>query len=139
MYWISWIEVIFDRLIDKIYQIAVLTDQHRDEQIALKSNEERKLCSKQNCSTTYYIITLHVFIKLTICFSVYLFEDSKLTASICPKSMSWPSRNMNRSLHTYFFFWYPSNVLSPCNFNKIYIIMDTHQNGFKARNLDQKL
>ena len=52
---------------------------------------------------------------LTICFSVYLFEDNKLTASICPKSMSCPSRNMNKSLQTYFFFWYPSKVLSPCN------------------------
>ena len=29
--------------------------------------------------------------------------------------MSCPSRNMNRSLQTYFFFWYPSKVLSPCN------------------------
>lgn len=52
---------------------------------------------------------------LTICFSEYLFDESKLTASIWPKSMSWPSRKMNNSLHTYFFFWYPSSVLSPLN------------------------
>lgn len=57
---------------------------------------------------------------LTICFSEYLFDDSKLTASMCPKSMSCPSRKMNRSLHTYFFFWYPSNVLSPLNLLRIF-------------------
>lgn len=50
---------------------------------------------------------------LTICFSVYLFEVSKFTASIWPKSMSFPSKNMNSSLQTYFFFWYPSIILSP--------------------------
>lgn len=40
---------------------------------------------------------------LTICFSVYLLELSRFTASMCPKSMSWPSRKMKSSLHTYFF------------------------------------
>lgn len=58
--------------------------------------------------------------KLTICFSEYLLDDSKLTASICPKSMSWPSRNMNSNLQTYFFFWYPSKVLSPLNLLRIF-------------------
>lgn len=42
---------------------------------------------------------------LTICFSEYLFDDNKLTASMWPKSMSWPSKNMNNNLQTYFFFW----------------------------------
>ena len=32
---------------------------------------------------------------------------------MCPKSMSCPSRKIKSSLHTYFFFWYPSSVLSP--------------------------
>ena len=41
--------------------------------------------------------------RLTICFSVYLLELSRFTASMCPKSMSWPSRKMKSSLHTYFF------------------------------------
>lgn len=54
-------------------------------------------------------------IQLTICFSEYLLEDNKLTASIWPKSISWPNRNINKSLQTYFFFWYPSKVLSPLN------------------------
>ena len=53
--------------------------------------------------------------KLTICFSEYLFELSKLTASMWPKSMSCPSRKINNNLQTYFFFWYPSSVLSPLN------------------------
>ena len=44
---------------------------------------------------------------------MYLFELSRLTASMWPKSMSCPRRNMNSSLQTYFFFWYPSRVLSP--------------------------
>ena len=61
--------------------------------------------------------------QLTICFSVYLLDDNKLTASICPKSISWPRRKIKSSLHTYFFFWYPSKVLSPWNnaWFKIYI------------------
>lgn len=50
---------------------------------------------------------------LTICFSVYLFDESRFTASIWPKSISCPRRKINSSLHTYFFFWYPSNCLSP--------------------------
>lgn len=53
------------------------------------------LCTIQGCNTTSG--------KLTICFSVYLLELSRLTASMCPKSMSWPSRKMKSSLHTYFF------------------------------------
>ncbi len=57
---------------------------------------------------------------LTICFSVYLLEESRLTASMWPKSMSWPSRKMKSNLQTYFFFWYPSNVLSPLNFDLEY-------------------
>ena len=44
---------------------------------------------------------------------MYLFDDNKLTASMWPKSISCPRRNMNNNLHTYFFFWYPSNCLSP--------------------------
>lgn len=55
--------------------------------------------------------------RLTICFSVYLLELRRLTASMWPKSMSWPRRKMKRSLHTYFFFWYPSKVLSPATTN----------------------
>lgn len=50
---------------------------------------------------------------LTICFSVYLLELSRLTASMWPKSISWPSRKMKSSLHTYFFLLYPSSTLSP--------------------------
>jgi len=57
---------------------------------------------------------------LTICFSEYLFDESKLTASMCPKSMSWPRRKMNSSLQTYFFFWYPSSVLSPLNLLRMF-------------------
>ena len=57
-------------------------------------------------------ISIRSFVPTT-CFSLYLLELRRFTASICPKSMSWPKRKMNRSLHTYFFFWYPSNVLSP--------------------------
>jgi hypothetical protein len=34
---------------------------------------------------------------LTICFSVYLFELRRLTASIWPKSISCPSKNINNS------------------------------------------
>lgn len=61
-----------------------------------------------------YCESEYVFIRtLTICFSVYLLDDNKFTASICPKSISWPNRNIKRSLQTYFFFWYPSKVLSP--------------------------
>ena len=41
--------------------------------------------------------------KLTICFSVYLLELRRLTASMCPKSISWPKRKMKSSLQTYFF------------------------------------
>jgi len=69
---------------------------------------------KHNCTTDkcgHYYFVKHGL--LTICFSVYLFELSRLTASMWPKSMSWPSRKMNSNLHTYFFFWYPSSVLSP--------------------------
>lgn len=40
---------------------------------------------------------------LTICFSVYLLELSRFTASIWPKSMSCPRRKMKSSLQTYFF------------------------------------
>ena len=57
---------------------------------------------------------------LTICFSEYLLEESRLTASMWPKSMSWPNRNINSSLHTYFFFWYPSSVLSPLNLLRMF-------------------
>lgn len=63
------------------------------------------------------MVTLRYPIKqprqLTICFSVYLLELRRLTASMWPKSMSCPRRNINNSLQTYFFFWYPSRVLSP--------------------------
>lgn len=45
----------------------------------------------------------HSYTSLTICFSVYLLELSRLTASMCPKSMSCPSRKMKSSLQTYFF------------------------------------
>ena len=57
---------------------------------------------------------------LTICFSEYLLELSKLTASMWPKSISWPNKNMNNNLQTYFFFWYPSNVLSPLNLLRMF-------------------
>ena len=57
---------------------------------------------------------------LTICFSVYLLDVSRLTASIWPKSISWPKRKMKSSLQTYFFFWYPSKALSPLNFPRIF-------------------
>ena len=50
---------------------------------------------------------------LTICFSVYLLDESRFTASIWPKSISCPRRKINSNLQTYFFFWYPSNCLSP--------------------------
>ncbi len=56
---------------------------------------------------------------LTICFSVYLFEESRLTASMWPKSMSCPNKKMKSNLQTYFFFWYPSNVLSPAKEQKL--------------------
>jgi len=56
---------------------------------------------------------------LTICFSVYLLDDRRLTASMWPKSMSWPRRKMKSNLQTYFFFWYPSRVLSPLNLDRI--------------------
>lgn len=42
-------------------------------------------------------------VTLTICFSVYLLELSRFTASMCPKSMSWPKRKMKSNLQTYFF------------------------------------
>lgn len=57
--------------------------------------------------------------ELTICFSVYLLELSRLTASMWPKSMSWPSRKMKSSLHTYFFLLYPSRALSPLNLERM--------------------
>ncbi len=66
-------------------------------------------------------------LRITICFSVYLFDESRLTASMYPKSMSWPSRKMNNSLHTYFFFWYPSNVLSPNTASNVCKFTDLHQ------------
>ncbi len=56
---------------------------------------------------------------LTICFSVYLLELSRLTASMWPKSISWPKRKMKSSLHTYFFLLYPSKALSPLNFERM--------------------
>ena len=33
MHWISWSEIIFDALIDQIDEVAVLADEHWDEQI----------------------------------------------------------------------------------------------------------
>ena len=73
--------------------------------ITLKSsyvvdNSNQSYCRKAHIWKEFSYNTI-----LTICFSVYLFDDSKLTASMCPKSMSCPRRNMNNSLHTYFFFW----------------------------------
>ena len=70
--------------------------------------------------TDEHSLAKDLFKNLTICFSVYLLEESRLTASMWPKSMSWPSRKMKSNLQTYFFFWYPSNVLSPLNFDLEY-------------------
>ena len=57
--------------------------------------------------------------KYPICFSEYLLEDNRLTASMWPKSMSWPSKKIKSNLQTYFFFWYPSRVLSPLNLERM--------------------
>ena len=34
-------EVVLDALVDQVDQVAVLTDQHGDEQIALERNEDK--------------------------------------------------------------------------------------------------
>lgn len=89
---VSRLQIVLDALVDEVDQVTPRVDKHRYEEITLNGNNLH-LIPRTNYKT------------LTICFSEYLLEESKLTASMWPKSMSWPSKKMNSSLQTYFFFW----------------------------------